>query len=151
MTGATDILTEQHRADTNPDRKARFAFVTPALSPDPQKRDAFFASLARVENREHEPWVSDGLRFLNHPLRRRHAERFIQPSLELLSEIQRTGDIFFPLDWTNAVLGGHNSPAAAETVTTFLGSQKDYPPRLRQIIEQNADQLMRAVTILGNT
>ena len=39
------------------------------------------------------------------------------------------------------MLGGHNSPAAAETVTAFLAAQKDYPPRLRQVIEQNADQL----------
>ncbi len=31
----------------------------------------------------------------------------------MLREIQRTGDIFFPLDWTSAVLGGHNSAAAA--------------------------------------
>ena len=149
MTTAADILAEQHARITNSDRKARFAFVTPALSADPQKREEFFASLARLENREHERWVSDGLRFLNHPLRRRHAEQFIQPSLELLSEIQRTGDIFFPLDWTSAVLGGHNSPAALQTVTSFLGSQKDYPPRLRRVIEQNADQLMRAAKILG--
>ena len=149
LTGTPAILTEQLARITNADRRARFAFVTPALSPDPQEREAFFASLARVENREQERWVSDGLRFLNHPLRRSHAERFIQPSLELLSDIQRTGDIFFPLDWTNAVLGGHNSPAALQTVTSFLGSQKDYPPRLRRVIEVNADQLMRSAKILS--
>lgn len=144
VNGTEGILTDQHARITNPDRKARFAFVMPALSPDAQTRDAFFASLARMENRAHERWVADGLRFLNHPLRRRHAERYIQPSLEMLREIQRTGDIFFPLDWTGAVLGGHNSPAAAQTVTAFLAAQKDYPPRLRQVIEQNADQLIRA-------
>ena len=49
------ILTEQHASITNPDRKARFAFVMPALSPDAAKRDAFFGSLARLENRAHEP------------------------------------------------------------------------------------------------
>ncbi len=64
----------------------------------------------------------------------------------MLQEIQRTGDIFFPLDWTNAVLGGHNSTAAAQTVTSFLAAQKDYPPRLRQVIEQNADQLITSCT-----
>ncbi len=138
------ILTEQHASITNSDRKARFAFVMPALSPDAAKRDAFFGSLALLENRAHERWVADGLRYLNHPLRRGHAERYIQRSLELLGEIQRTGDIFFPLDWTNAVLGGHNSPAAAQTVTAFLAAQKDYPPRLRQVIQQNSDQLIRA-------
>jgi aminopeptidase N len=142
------ILTEQLARITNEDRKARFAFVMPALSPDEQKRDAFFASLARIDNRRQERWVADGLRFLNHPLRRATAGKFIQPSLEMLREIQRTGDIFFPLDWTSAVLGGHNSPAAARTVTDFLAAQKEYPARLRQVIEQNADQLIRAARIV---
>ena len=149
VAGAEVILAEQHTRTANPDRKARFAFVMPALSPDAQKRDAFFDSLSRVENREHERWVADGLRFLNHPLRRAHAERYIKPSLDMLSEIQRTGDIFFPIDWTGAVLGGHNSSAAAQTVAAFLAEQKDYPPRLRQIIEQTSDQLIRAARILG--
>jgi len=144
MPGTDKILAQQHARIADPDRKARFAFVTPALSYDAAARDAFFASLARRENRQHERWVSDGLRFINHPLRRRHAERYIQPSLEMLAEIQRTGDIFFPLDWTTAVLGGHNSPSAAAIVTSFLAGQKDYSPRLRRVIEQNADPLMRA-------
>ena len=144
-TGA--ILREQHARITNPDRRARFAFVTPALSPDTATRDAFFGSLASAGNRAHEPWVADALRFLNHPLRRDHAERYLAPSLELLAEIQRTGDIFFPTRWMNAVLSGHNSPAAAEAVTTFMSRQKDYPPRLRRIIEQSADQLFRAARL----
>ncbi len=144
--GTEAILAEQHTRITNPDRKARFAFVLPALSTDAQTRDAFFASLARAEHRAQERWVADGLRFVNHPLRRPHAERYVRPSLEMLREIQRTGDIFFPLDWTAAVLGGHNSPAAAQTVSAFLAAQKDYPPRLRQVIEQSADQLFRAAS-----
>jgi len=142
--GTEAILKEQHARIANPDRKLRFAFVAPALSTDAATRDAYFASLARVENRSHEPWVADALRFLNHPLRRAHAERYIKPTLELVREIQQTGDIFFPTRWVSAVLGGHNSPAAAETVKVFLSGQKEYPPRLRQIIEQSADPLFRA-------
>jgi aminopeptidase N len=142
------ILDEQTVRITNPDRRARFAFVRPALSPDPAIRDSFFASLSRVENRSREPWVRDALGFLNHPLRRAHAERYIRPSLELLSEIQRTGDIFFPVDWTSAVLSSHNSRSAADIVTAFLSSQKDYPPRLRRVIDQSADQLFRAARIV---
>jgi aminopeptidase N len=142
------ILADQQARIVNPDRKARFEFVRPALSPDAATRDAFFASLARIENRRQERWVADGLRFLNHPLRRQHAERYIQPSLALVSEIQRTGDIFFPIDWTSGALAGHNSSAAAATVTAFLQGQKDYPPRLRQIIEQVADPLFRASRIV---
>ena len=44
----------------------------------------------------------------------------------------------------NATLGGHNTPAAAQTVRKFLGEQKDYPIRLRRIILQASDNLFRA-------
>jgi aminopeptidase N len=145
-TGA--ILAEQLTRIANPDRRARFAFITPALSPDEPTRDRFFAGLARVENRRHEPWVIDGLAYLNHPLRAPHAETYIKPGLDLLAEIQRTGDIFLPSRWTQALLDGHTSAQAASTVTAFLGEQKDYPPRLRQIVEQSADTLFRARTVL---
>ncbi len=144
---AEGILKEQYAKITNADRKARFAFVMPSLSPDAAVRDAFFASLARVENRAHEPWVRDALAFLNHPLRREQAERYIEPGLTLLAEIQRTGDIFFPTDWTTSLLSGHNSPTAARTVTAFLAAQKDYPLRLRRVIEQAADPLARAAAL----
>jgi aminopeptidase N len=150
VSGSAAILDEQHKNIANPDRKARFAFVMPALSSDVAARDAFFASLARVENRARERWVADGLAFISHPLRRQHAERYIKPGLELLSEIQRTGDIFFPLNWTGGLLASHNSPAAAQTVRSFLDAQKNYPPRLRQVIEQQADQLFRAARFLGS-
>ena len=53
----------------NPDRKARFEFVMPALSDRPETRDAFFQSLADVKNRRREPWVVEGVSYLNHPLR----------------------------------------------------------------------------------
>ena len=122
----------------------------PALSSDVAARDAFFASLAKVDNRARERWVVDGLAFISHPLRRHHAERYIQPGLELLSDIQRTGDIFFPLNWTGGLLAAHNSPAAAQTVKGFLDTQKNYPPRLRQVIEQQADQLFRAARLVGS-
>src|SRR5262249_16019181 len=54
----------------NPDRKARFEFVMPALSGDPAVRDKFFESLSDLRNRRREPWAAEGLAYLNHPLRR---------------------------------------------------------------------------------
>jgi aminopeptidase N len=120
----------------------------PAISPNEVTRDAFFRTLAKVENRRHEPWVIDALSYLNHPMRAAHARLYIRPSLDLLREIQQTGDIFFPSRWTNAVLSGHNSPQAADAVTTFLAEHRDYPPRLRQSIEQSSDMLMRASRIV---
>ena len=142
------ILNEQYARIDNPDRKQRFAFVRPALSADQKTRDRFFDSLRLPENREHEPWVLEGLSYLHHPLRASEAEGFILPGLELLAEIQRTGDIFFPKGWLDATLGGHNSTAAAGIACDFLSAHPDYPSRLQGKILQAADPLFRSATIL---
>ena len=103
---------QQIERTKDPIGKARLQFVVPALSSDPAERDRFFASLADVANRRREPWVLDGLPLLHHPLRAAASEKYIGPSLLLLREIQRTGDIFFPKRWMDATLGGHSSAAA---------------------------------------
>src|SRR5262249_49178992 len=61
----------------NPDRRARFLFVMPAVSPDPAVRDKFFDSLKDVNNRAHEAWVLDAVRYLNHPLRASTSKKYI--------------------------------------------------------------------------
>ena len=48
---AAGILDAQLARFKNADRKARFAFVRPALSGDPAVREAFFQSLKDVKNR----------------------------------------------------------------------------------------------------
>ena len=140
-----EILDEQARRIENPDRKARFEFVRPALSPDQRVRDEFFESLKDVKNRRREPWVLEGVAYLHHPLRAASAEKYIPASLALLQEIQSTGDIFFPTRWTDATLGGHNSPRAAQMVRTFLdGLPATYPDRLRRVVLSSSDDLFRA-------
>ena len=143
------ILEAQFNRFMNPDRKARFEFVMPALSERQETRDDWFAKLSNVQNRHREPWVIEGLHYLHHPLRAAQSEKYLRSSLELLREIQRTGDIFFPKNWMDATLGGHNTRSAAETVRTFLNVQKDYPIRLRRIILQSADELFRAAERRG--
>jgi len=114
-----------------------------------ETRDDWLESLKDVKNRQHEPWVLEGLRYLHHPIRAQSSEKHIRLSLDLLVEIQRTGDIFFPTRWMNATLGGHNTPSAAKTVEDFLASQTNYPIRLRRIILQAADTLLRAARRQG--
>jgi aminopeptidase N len=142
------LLDTQRTRIRNPDRRAQFDFVRPALSPVEAVRDSVFASFRASQNREHEPWVLEALSYLHHPLRARHAERYLLPSLELLEEIQRTGDIFFPGRWLDASLGGHNTAAAATIVRDFLDHRRDYPPRLRAKILQSADPLFRAASMV---
>jgi aminopeptidase N len=142
--GWREILTTQLARIENPDRKGRFEFVMPALSADPAERDRWFQSLREVNNRRREPWVLEGLSYLHHPLRAEASTKYVQPSLNLLWEIQKTGDIFFPTRWMNSTLSGHTSPAVAATVREFLAKlPANYPPRLRNVILVAADELFR--------
>jgi aminopeptidase N len=138
------ILQAQLDRTENPDRKARFAFVMPALSADPQVRATAFERFRSLDNRRREPWVLESMSYLNHPLREADSERFIRPSLELLAEIQRTGDIFFPGRWMDTALWGHRSPRAAAIVRDFLAQELAYPQRLRWTVLSSADETFRA-------
>jgi aminopeptidase N len=141
--GWDEILRAQLERTQNPDRKARLAFVAPALSADPAVRERAFARFRFVENRRREPWVLESLQYLNHPLRQEHARRFVRPALDLLREIQQTGDIFFPTRWMDSTLSGHRSPETAKTVREFLASNPQYPQRLTWTILTSADELFR--------
>jgi aminopeptidase N len=145
--GWQQVLQTQLERTQNPDRKARFAFVMPALSADPQVRAASFERFRQLENRRREPWVAESLAYLNHPLREADAERFIGPGLELLAEIQQTGDIFFPSNWTASLLWGHRTPRAAAIVRDFLARELQYPERLRWTVLAGADDLFRAAAL----
>ena len=140
---AEQIIAIQLERTANPDRLKRLAFVWPALSPLRTVRDSFFQSLQQPANRAVEPWVVEAVEYLNHPLRAGSSEAYILPSLELLEEIQRTGDIFFPRQFISAVLGGHRSREAADTVRRFLETHPAFPYRLRNKTLMAADMLFR--------
>ncbi len=142
---SSTILEQQIARTVDPDRRAALRFVAPALSADEAERRRFFASLADADNRRHERWVVDGLRCLHHPMRAASAVEFLEPGLEWLETIRRTGDIFFPARWIGATLSGHASPAAASIVHGFLDrAPPGYPGCLRRIILISADYLFRA-------
>lgn len=144
---ADDIISEQLSKIKNSDRKRRFEFISPSLSSDLETRDAFFESLAAEENRQTESWVLSALGNLHHPLRTSESEKYILPSLELLEEIQVTGDIFFPGRWTGVTLGNHNSDTTVKIVRDFLDGRPNYNNQLRMKILQSADMMFRVNTI----
>ena len=103
------------------------------------------------KNRETESWVLGGLNNLHHPLRRKESLKYILPSLELLQEIQQTGDIFFPSRWLGQTLGDHNSREAVEIVDEFLEDHPNYNAQLKMKIQQSVDMAKRASAILEKT
>ena len=136
-------LGEIERID-NPDRVAQFDFTLNAVSPNPSDRIKFFEKLKNPTHRKPEPWVSEALRWLHHPLRSDFSIRFIEPSLNLLPEIQQTGDIFFPKSWLDATLWGHSSPEAYQIVNNWIEKNPDLSPSLKLKLLQSADMLYRA-------
>ncbi len=146
--GSEEILTAQRDRIDNPDRRAAFEFVMPALSAEQEVRGDFFDALRDPANRAREPWVLTALRWLHHPLRARESEVHIRPGLDLLEEIQRTGDIFFPLSWLRTTLDGHQTASAAAVVERYLAERPDLAPRLRAKVLQAADGLLRAARIV---
>jgi aminopeptidase N len=138
------ILNKQLDRIKNEDRKDEIRFVMPSLSNVDKERDLFFQSLRSPANREHERWVVTSLNYLNHPLRAEYSIKYLKVSLELLQEIQLTGDIFFPKQWLDAVLGGYQSKKAVAIINKFLQEHPDYPENLKAKILQSADFVFRS-------
>ena len=137
------ILDTQRKRITNPDRLRQFDFISRALSLNQAELDSLFQSLMYKENRRIEPWTATVLSYLNHPLREKESVKYIRPGLEVLQEVQRTGDIFFPRNWAGALLGNHRSKEACQEVIRFLNEHPNYPQLLKNKILQAAYPLFR--------
>ena len=137
------ILDKQRKNIANPDKLAKFDFIRPVLSEEIEVRDEFFESLKDSENREHEVWVQNSLSLLHHPLRADESVKYLRRTLELLKEIQETGDIFFPIGWLSNSFGTYSSDDAAKVVVDFLNENPDYYESLRLKILQETDILLR--------
>ncbi|WP_281227657.1 M1 family metallopeptidase [Flavobacterium aquiphilum] len=148
---ADKILNEARMAITNPDKLKRFDFLLPSLSKDETVRNGFMKSLKEEKNREKESWVSTALANIHHPLRQESAKKYIRFSLDLVAEIQRTGDIFFPKDWLNNTVGKYSSKYAFEEVQRFLKENPNFSPILKRKLLQATDALYRAQKIKKET
>ncbi|MBB6238365.1 aminopeptidase N [Pedobacter sp. AK013] len=142
------ILKDQLARTKNEDRKNRLIYLMPALSLDVKERDHFFNGLKERNNRQKEAWVTTALSYLHHPIRQKTSIRYLKESLDLLIEIQKTGDIFFPQSWLAAIFTGYNSKEANAVVLDFLKSHPGYNPKLKDKILQTTDNLRRAQQIV---
>lgn len=136
------ILCRQRQRLTNEDRKEEFDYISRACSPNKNTQLILFKSLMNKSNRLIEPWTEKLLSLLNHALREPYSNQYITPGLNILNEIQKTGDIFFPRGWTSALLSNHRSNEARNLVILFLKKHPNYSVSLRNKILQTAFPLL---------
>lgn len=149
--GNTDsVLTVQEHKIKNTDRKAKFKFIRRAVSNDLSVRDSFFNSLSNVSNRRPEAWVIEALHYLHHPLRTSTSVKYLKASLDLLPEIQKTGDIFFPKSWLESTLWGYRSSESYQIVEDWLKNNPELSEDLREKVIQSVDNLKRSVESIRN-
>ncbi len=137
-----DILAVQHDRLTTDDERREFDFVSRACNPDSQVQQQLFNELLEVENRRVEPWARTMLALLNDPVREPWSNRYLEPGLDELEEIQRTGDIFFPGYWLSSLMEGHQSPEARETVVKWIDTHPQLAPALKNKLLENAYWLL---------
>jgi aminopeptidase N len=134
------ICTTQLGRITNPDRRAQYEYISRATVASTTERDTLFGwLLSEAKNRRPEPWAASMLGYLCHHTRNEESLHYIYKGLEHLSEIQRTGDIFFPRNWVGALLSGNHTAEARNEVMRFLEDNPNYSPLLRNKILQAAD------------
>lgn len=141
------ILAKQLEKITNKDKKERFTWLLPSLSSDEKIRDDFMHSLKEAKNREKESWVTAALANIHHPLRQESATKHLKTCLELLEEIQLTGDIFFPKRWLTSSVGNYTSKKAHSIVQAFLNDNPTYNPILLKKLLMVVDTMDRAQQI----
>lgn len=130
------IIATQRKRITNKDRLEGFDFISRAVVGEENDLDALFSSLLLPENRRIEPRAQTALSYLNHPVREERSRKYIRQGLEVLEEVQATGDIFFPKNWISALLSAHQDAETDEIIAQFFASRPDYSPMLRNKILQ---------------
>ncbi|TRX66157.1 M1 family aminopeptidase [Carboxylicivirga sp. M1479] len=146
-TEAQQLINMVHSQLKSQHNKDKLTFLKPSLSSNATDRDEFFLSLSKLENRSKEGWVQNALANLHHPLRQHHSVHYLPNTLQMLEEIQLTGDIFFPIGWLGNSINYHVSKEAYEMTNSFLTNNPNYPEHLKLKILQNIDMTERAYRI----
>jgi len=140
----SDLILEKAKQQiSNPDKLERFVFMEKALSHDVSVRNTFFESFKDLNHRAKESWVLAAASYIHHPLRQADAVETLGLSLDLLEEIQRTGDIFFPKGWLDNTVGRYTSKEAYTMVVAYMNNHPDLDKNLRRKLLQATDKLYR--------
>jgi len=144
------ILKTAEEAITNNDKLNRFKFLLPSISNNYETKKEFFESLKQEKNRAKESWVTNAMNNLNHPLHQKESLQYLRNSLDLLDEIQKTGDIFFPKRWLSSTIGNYTSLEAYEILQAYLDANPKLKPSLKSKVLQASDDLRRVQLLEKN-
>ncbi|MBU2899713.1 M1 family metallopeptidase [Maribacter dokdonensis] len=144
------ILIKAEEAITNNDKLNRFKFLLPSISNNYETKKEFFESLKQEKNRAKESWVTNAMNNLNHPLHQKESLQYLRTSLNLLDEIQKTGDIFFPKRWLSSTIGNYTSLEAYEILQAYLDANPKLKPSLKSKVLQASDDLRRVQLLEKN-
>ena len=144
------ILKTAEEAITNNDKRNRFKFLLPSISNNYETKKEFFESLKQEKNRAKESWVTNAMNNLNHPLHQKESLQYLRNSLDLLDEIQKTGDIFFPKRWLSSTIGNYTSLEAYEILQAYLDANPKLKPSLKSKVLQASDDLRRVQLLEKN-
>jgi len=144
------ILKTAEEAITNNDKLNRFKFLLPSISNNYETKKEFFESLKQEKNRAKESWVTNAMNNLNHPLHQKESLQYLRTSLDLLDEIQKTGDIFFPKRWLSSTIGNYTSLEAYEILHAYLDANPKLKPSLKSKVLQASDDLRRVQLLEKN-
>ncbi len=134
----SEILDTQRLRLTNPDDISSFDFVSRGCNPSPEVQKALFEELLTPAGRAVEPWAQSLLELLSCEAREPENVSLIAPGLDAVEDVKRTGDIFFPGKWINALLGQHCSQESREAIKSWLDSvPSDYQQNLLGKIKES--------------
>ena len=143
-TGDARLAAEARRDSTTEGR--RRAFVAGAAHPDSVTKATYWARYFGDRDLN-EDWVTASLGAFHDPERDDLTRRYLVPSLDSLSWIQKHRRIFFLGSWVTATLDGQRSAQALEAVDDMLRRRSALPRDLREKILQSRDELQRTVAI----
>ena len=128
------IIDKQRDRLKTDELREEFDYVSRACTPDEQAQRALFSNIIKPENRTHESWTLHALQLLNADMREPQNNVYIAASLSSLESLQQTSDMCFVSDWLNALLQGHKSQEARQSIENFLKNNPTYQENLRNHI-----------------
>ena len=148
------IINTQRSRLTDGDLRREFDYVSQACNPSQVEQLNQFQTMLELYKLQQfttqttngnqqtspgpEPWVVQKLALLCHDQRQPQNLLYLKPGLSILENLQKTGGIFFPTHWLQALLENRTDSEARREVDRFLSENPDMPSYLRRKILEHA-------------